>query len=82
MDKFYCEKCEMTFESEGIKEEYSNHIYGPCWKLVVLCPDCETKCNEYRQTNSGKKQSFDFDNYVNNLGNQGGRCNPGGGCCG
>jgi hypothetical protein len=82
MDKFYCEKCQKIFEAEGIKEEYSSPIYGPCWKHVFQCPDCGSKCDEYRQKSSPKKNSFDFDNYVENLRNQGGGCNPRGGCCG
>ena len=82
MDKFYCEKCQKIFEAVGVKEEYTSSIYGPCWKRVAQCPDCGSKCDEYRQTSSKRKNSFDFDNYVENLRNRSGGCNPGGGCCG
>jgi len=82
MDKFYCEKCKKVFEAQGIKEEYTSPIYGPCWKRVSQCPDCGSKCDEYRQVTSAKKGSFDFDSYVESLRNRGGGCNPGGGCCG
>jgi len=82
MDKFYCEKCQRIFEAMGVKKEYTSPIYGPCWKYVAQCPQCGAKCDEHRQMSSGRKNSFDFDSYVKNLKNQGGSCNPGGGCCG
>jgi hypothetical protein len=82
MSKFYCSVCQKSFESQGIKREWKDHIYGPCKKLIATCPTCKTECDEFRQKSSSKK-GFDFDSYVSNLRNQGGgRCNPGGGCCG
>ena len=82
MNRFYCESCQKIFDAGGIKKKYMSSIYGPCWKLVAQCPDCKTRCNEYRQRKSGKKKSFNFDNYVENLRNQRGGCNPSSGCCG
>lgn len=82
MNKFKCDSCQKIFEAAGIKKEYKNPIYGPCWKRVANCPDCGIECDEFRQKSSSKK-SFDFNNYVNDLRSRGaGGCNPGGGCCG
>lgn len=82
MDKFYCQKCQKVFEAEGVKREYSSPIYGPCWKWIAKCPDCDRECDEFRQTGSSRKKNFDFDSYVANLRNRGGGCGPGSGCCG
>lgn len=79
--KFYCQKCQEIFETEGVKLEYKDPIYGPCWKRVADCPDCGSKCDEFRQKSSSKK-SFDFDSYVSGLRNRGGGgCNPDSSCC-
>lgn len=82
MNKFYCQKCQKAFDAEGVKHEYNSPIYGPCWKRMAACPNCGLESDELNQTKSAGKKSFDFDDYVNNLRNQGGGCSPGGGCCG
>ncbi|MCM8815697.1 MAG: hypothetical protein NC931_06955 [Candidatus Omnitrophica bacterium] len=80
MNKFFCNKCQKTFEDDGKKQEYTSPIYGPCWKRVARCPDCGAECDEFRQKSSGKKTDFDFDSYVENLRSRGGCCRSGG-CC-
>lgn len=80
-NKYFCQKCQKAFEAEGIKQEYTSPIYGPCWKRIAVCPDCGVECDEFRKKSSSKK-NFDFDSYVSRLRNQGGGCIPGGGCCG
>ena len=82
MDKFYCQNCQKVFKAQGIKQDYTSPIYGPCWKRIAKCPDCGAECDEFRQTISTKKKSFNFDSYVKELRSRGGGCNPNQGCCG
>lgn len=80
-NKFFCQKCQVIFEAEGMKKEYEDHIYGQCWKRIASCPACDAECEEYRQKNSPKK-NVDFDSYVKDLRNRGGGgCSPESGCC-
>lgn len=81
-NKFYCQNCKAEFEADGKQIDYKHPIYGPCWKRVAGCPICNTQSDEYKQKKSLKNHT-DFDNFVSDLRNRGGRgCNPGGGCCG
>ncbi len=56
MNKFYCTRCKNIFEAEGIKKEWIDSLYGPCWKIVAKCPLCNSECDEYRASGSSKKE--------------------------
>lgn len=46
--KFKCDFCNVIFEAEGIKEEWIDPIYGPCFKYVATCLKCKKEVTEYR----------------------------------
>lgn len=48
VSQFYCSNCKKKFESAKIKDESLHPIYGPCWKYIASCPDCNTSCDEYK----------------------------------
>jgi hypothetical protein len=54
MEKFYCENCKKIFEAEGTKKEWESPIFGKCWKLVGICPECGKECDEWRSSWSKK----------------------------
>jgi hypothetical protein len=74
MERFKCEKCDVIFENEGVKIEYTSPVYGPCSKKVADCPDCGEKSDEYRAPKRIKSKS-----YKDAVPSMGG-CPPGG-CC-
>lgn len=80
METYRCKACDETFETEGDIWEYTDPIYGPCWKRVARCPSCGAECDE--EVHKRRSKGFDFDSYVEDLRSQGGSCMPGGGCCG
>jgi hypothetical protein len=58
MSTFYCEECKITFENnQGLKKEYRDYIYGPCWKYIAYCPQCEQECSEKRVPKPGKSKN-------------------------
>lgn len=46
--KFKCTSCSRIFEADGIKKEWKDPIYGPCFKYVAACPSCKGEGTEYR----------------------------------
>lgn len=74
---FYCEHCGFEFENQApSKKEYSDPLFGACWKYISACPKCNAECSEKKHHKPQKKS-----NMPPLLFNQGG-CNPGAGCCG
>ncbi|MFW5707232.1 MAG: hypothetical protein ACOCX0_01505 [Bacteroidota bacterium] len=58
MSTFFCAACSLTFEdSQGLKKEYQDYIYGPCWKYIAYCPQCQQECSEKRTPNPGKAKT-------------------------
>ena len=58
MSTFFCEPCKLTFEdNQGLKKEYKDYIYGPCWKYIAYCPECKEECSEKREPKPGKAKS-------------------------
>ena len=45
--KFYCKNCDQIFETERIKKEYTDPVFGPCVSYHAFCPDCDMECQEY-----------------------------------
>ena len=64
--KFVCEECNLIIDAKGIKQEYTNPIYGPCERYIETCPSCQQEIREYKEP----KQSADANS------------SPCGGCCG
>ncbi len=55
MNTFFCEDCNITFEDhQGLKKEYTDYIYGSCWKYIAYCPQCNHECSEKRVPRHGK----------------------------
>jgi len=48
MMKFKCQVCQIEFEASGIRQEYHDPIYGPCARMIDLCPICGEECRESR----------------------------------
>jgi hypothetical protein len=73
MNRFYCEKCNLTFESEKrLKKEYKDYILGNCWKYIDYCPKCQQECSEKVEPKPGKsKANIPFDPGISG-------CMPGG----
>ena len=46
-NRFYCKTCDKIFETEGIKKEYTDPVFGPCASYLASCPDCNSECKEY-----------------------------------
>jgi hypothetical protein len=72
ISKYYCESCKSVFQLNGTKKEFSNPIYGVCWKTVALCPTCNTECDEYTEPSQKKSKSKP----------SAPACGMKGGCCG
>ena len=56
----YCKECDITFDHDGIKKEYSDPVFGPCAKYVATCPQCNKEVDEFRRpkpTKSYKPQN-------------------------
>lgn len=57
MGTFFCEPCKITFEdNQGLKKEYKDYIYGPCWKYIAYCPECKQESSEKRVPKPGKSK--------------------------
>jgi len=54
MDKFYCQKCQKTFEARGEKREWQSSLYGVCWKKVAKCPFCGSEAEEIKKITKSK----------------------------
>jgi hypothetical protein len=54
--EFKCFDCYMVFEAEGVKAEYIDPVYGPCSKMVAICPVCGSECSEYRKPKPSRNQ--------------------------
>ncbi len=75
MSTFYCEGCKLTFENnQGLKKEYKDFIYGPCWKYIAYCPECNQECSQKPAPKPGKAKS-DLSNECSSGGCYGPSCN-------
>ena len=54
MEKFYCQKCQKTFEAEGEKRIWQSSVYGFCWKKVAKCPFCGSEAEEVKKIKKSK----------------------------
>lgn len=63
MSTFFCKDCDLTFEDHrGLKKEYTDYIYGSCWKYIAYCPECSNECSERLTAKLGKaKHEFPVD---------------------
>ncbi len=62
MKEFYCEKCELSFESElSLKMEYYDYTFGNCWKYIAYCPNCGQECSERSKPKAAKKSKAALD---------------------
>jgi len=52
--EFKCFDCNLIFEGEGSKLEYMDPTYGPCSKIVAVCPECGSSVTEYRKPKPAK----------------------------
>lgn len=58
MSTFICTECEITFDdNQKLKKEYTDYIYGPCWKYIAYCPECKAECSEKPVSKPGKSKS-------------------------
>jgi hypothetical protein len=74
MNSFHCEDCNITFEDhQGLKKEYRDHIYGPCWKYIAYCPQCKQESSQKRVPNPGKAKT-DFSMECGSGGCKGSGC--------
>ncbi|MGD9977372.1 MAG: hypothetical protein AB7S54_05505 [Bacteroidales bacterium] len=48
MEIYRCKSCNIKFEAEGRKVEWVDTTFGPCGRLVAICPSCNTDCDEFR----------------------------------
>lgn len=71
MQTYHCEECGIQFKAEGVKKEYQDYTFGPCYKNVAECPKCGKESDEYRIP---KPQKAD-------IPSMGSSCEPGGCCC-
>jgi len=65
--QFKCPSCKLLFEANAEKVEYISPTYGPCFKYISYCPECNVESSEYRTPVPQKASS-----------NGGHSCN---GCC-
>jgi len=55
MATFHCHDCNLLFEDDQkIKKEYHDYIFGPCWKYIAHCPQCNGECSEKPESRPGK----------------------------
>jgi hypothetical protein len=54
-----------TFEeSSPLKKEFSDPVFGICWKYIAYCPQCNIECSEAiekRTVKKGKNFKIDAD---------------------
>jgi len=74
---FYCSECNKEFESDiPSKKEYSDPIYGNCWKYIANCPTCGQESDEKKELKPISKKKFSVALTPTNC------CGGGNGCCG
>ena len=59
--KFICKNCNKIFTADPIRKEYHDPIFGPCFKYIADCPQCDKESNEYRKPKpqkAGNKQDL------------------------
>jgi len=62
--QFYCETCESIFEANGKKQNLTSKLFGPTWKYVASCPNCENEAGEYKPVSMSKKGGAGLSNSV------------------
>ncbi len=74
---FYCENCDMDFENQNPqKKEYTDPVFGNCWKYIAYCPKCNAECSEKPKHKPLKKEKPSMPLFRQT------NCGTGPGCCG
>jgi len=59
MSKFYCTSCNQEFETNNnSKKEFSDPVFGSCWKYVSCCPICGLESEEKKERKAKTKKKF------------------------
>ena len=76
MTTFYCENCRRDFDiKDPQKKEYTDPVFGPCWKYEAECPECNALCTEKPKSKPLKKEKSTMPLYCQNS------CPAGPDCC-
>jgi len=74
---FHCKDCDFDFEVESpSKKEYTDPVFGACFKYIAFCPQCNAECSEKPRRKPPKKEQSSKPLFGQN------NCGPGAGCCG
>ncbi|RPJ74862.1 MAG: hypothetical protein EHM20_09900 [Alphaproteobacteria bacterium] len=75
MANFYCSACNKEFESDTTsKREFSDPIYGNCWRNAANCPICGLEADEKKEPKMLSKKKFSVELTPPCCSGGGGRC--------